>query len=114
MTKRVFIRRNVILGLILGVLLAAVSCCVLFSILGIGFSWKYHYRIKIGLTLAEVENTLGPGEERKGPPHTPDGSVIQGDVFYVWQDDPIGGGSAIWLGFREGNVCDKWLWEPSL
>src|SRR5262245_8497153 len=100
----------------LGLLVLPISCCVCCHTTGSFFELKYRYRVKVGMTLAEVENILGPGERQESQPGMPDykgGSipVVQGDEFYVWKaDDDL----AIWVGLREGKVHDKWFWAPSL
>lgn len=78
---------------------------------GTVFEWKYRYRIKVGMTLHEVESILGPGTECSQPPQTADGPVIRGEKFYYWKH---GNGSDIWIGLREGKVYDKWFWAMPL
>jgi hypothetical protein len=101
------------------------------------FGWDYD-KIAVGMTLSEVETLIGPGTEidrsslpkthrlkagvhpnRVGPQVTVVDHdlfeivpVVDGDVFHRWTEN--GGGSYVILGFRNGRVCDKWYWEPSL
>lgn len=72
-------------------------------------------KIQAGMTLAQVEEILGEGDRRQYPPglRENDGnlrSAVEGDEFWVW-NDPYG--AAIWVGIRDGVVCDKYLWIPS-
>lgn len=76
-------------------------------------------KIKPGMTLNEVEAILGPGEESQVlivPP-------IQGENIYEWNEwqkdwKPDGlttpARRSIYIGFRDGKVCDKHYFEPSL
>jgi hypothetical protein len=36
---------------------------------------------------------------------------VQGEEFYVWEggDGVMVGGLQIWIGLRDGKVCDKWF-----
>jgi hypothetical protein len=87
---------------------------------GTVFEWKYRYRIKTGMTLAEVESILGPGKQEKTKPGTMDQKgfsvpVLQGEELYVWEQDGYLWeltGSRIWVGFQDGKVCDKHLYYP--
>ena len=95
-----------------GLLLVLLPCswCVCCPETGTTFEWKYRYRVRNGMTLAEVEAVLGPGQQREGPPQTRDGPVIQGDEFYYWYGE---NGKEIYIGFRGGKVCDKWFWPAN-
>jgi hypothetical protein len=72
--------------------------------------WNYHIRIHDGLSLSEVESILGPGVQEDSPPDLrhPDGirPALRGETFFRFYS---GAGMAIWVGFQEGKVCDKWL-----
>jgi hypothetical protein len=79
------------------------------------FEWKYHYRIKVGMTLAEEESVLGPGTRDDCPPGQQDDKegtvpIARGDQIYVWEQD----GLEIWVGLRDGKVCSKSFDFPSL
>jgi len=70
--------------------------------------WNYHVRIHHGMAAAEVERVLGPGvdEEPPGLRHR-SGEIraaVQGDQVRVYP-----GWAPIWIGFRNGKVCDTWL-----
>jgi hypothetical protein len=114
MSRRVFsLRRVGCFGLLL--LCLPLSCCVCCPQTGTRFEWKYRYRVRVGMTLDEVEAVLGPGRKEEGPPGTPDykgGSVplVRGEEFYVWERD----GLEIWVGLEDGKVCDKYFDFPSL
>jgi hypothetical protein len=81
-------------------------------------------RIKIGMSLDEVEAILGPGEQISlehvtqipGSPYAKRKGnldlVVEGDEFFRWHNSKCG--MEIQLGLRDGRVCDKWYWEPSL
>lgn len=70
-------------------------------------------KIKIGMTLAEAEAILGPGVQAERPLEEQGrGLVIHGDHFYRWSNFKCG--QEIYLAFKNGKVCDKYYWEPSL
>jgi hypothetical protein len=101
-------------------------------------------RVQVGMSLQEVEAFLGPGTEigrdrlpgmvrpkpgvvvPKDPPGGPYRTqrdypvevvpVVQGDRFFEWPParPPLSGGLQIIVAFRDGRVCDKTYWEPSL
>jgi hypothetical protein len=89
---------------------------------------SYHNYIKIreGMTLGEVEAILGPGVEipKSRLPETPDFTepdpekrskpVVTGEQISRWSKGRIPGETEIIIGFKDGRVCDKWFWEPSL
>jgi hypothetical protein len=107
--------KKVVLASCLLLVFMPLSCCVVSPRTATVFEWKYRYRVKAGMTLAELEAVLGPGQPEEAPPGTPDwkgGSVplVRGDEFYVWEH----GGLEIWVGLRGGKVCDKWFDAPSL
>lgn len=77
-------------------------------------------KIQAGMTLAEVEALLGPGQQTSprfiSPP-------LQGDELYRWQEwqkdwkpDGLTGPANRWIcvGFKRGKVSDKRYFEPSL
>lgn len=79
-------------------------------------SKENYTRIKNGMTLREVETLLGPGTETErqyvpttSPTREP---VVYGDRFYSWKD--VQTGKEIFVGVKDGVVCDKWYWEPDL
>jgi hypothetical protein len=37
--------------------------------------------------------------------------VVEGEQFYLWNGDT---NLEVWVGLRDGKVCDKWFWAPSL
>jgi hypothetical protein len=66
------------------------------------------------MTVGDVESILGAGHERTEdfvPTIPPFGPAIKGERFYEWQGEA---GSEIWVGVRDGRICDKWYYEPSL
>jgi hypothetical protein len=75
------------------------------------------------MTLGQVEQILGPGNELEpnGVPTTPDYAshrprgipVVKGDRFVEWRTVD-GMEREIIVGFENSHVCDKWYWEPSL
>jgi hypothetical protein len=83
--------------------------------------WGRYNRIKVGMSLREVQTLLGPGEpvQRAHVPQVPPyvkpevngecAPVVDGDVFYAWYASATGDG-VIYIGFCNGHVCDKnWL-----
>jgi hypothetical protein len=102
---RVFLALTLLLSVTLAV--SFVRLCPLGRTL-----WNYHVRIHHGMSLSEVESILGPGVQEVSPPdlRLPDGQIrpaLRGETFRFY----LGAGMAIWVGFREGKVCDKWLEE---
>ena len=81
-------------------------------------------KVTIGMTLAEVEKILGPGQQipveyvvqAPGAPNAMRKGnldlVIDGDVFFQWTHKKYT--RLIQLGMRDGKVCDKFIYEPSL
>lgn len=81
-------------------------------------------KIEIGMDLDMVEAILGPGEQIPAgsvtqAPGSPDARrrgnldlVVDGDQFFRWENAKYG--RRIELGIRDGKVCDKFYWEPSL
>jgi hypothetical protein len=108
------------------------------------FSYCNYQRVQLGMTLPDVEALLGPGTEigrdrlpvvvRPAPgvvvpPDPPGGPyrtvrdypvvevpVVDGDRFFRWEADApwLQSGAYIIVAFRDGKVCDKTYWEPSL
>jgi hypothetical protein len=77
--------------------------------------FTFPYRIKAGMTHSEVESILGPGTKQIAPPGTVGRKgepipLVQGDEFYSWDRTTY----TIWVGFKDGRVCDQWLEEFSL
>jgi hypothetical protein len=79
---------------------------------------KIFKRIQKGMTLSEIESILGEGVKippERLPTH-PDYEkggekpVVKGDIFYLWDK----GEYRVTIGFVEGKVFEKYLWEPSL
>jgi hypothetical protein len=101
-------RREVTLAVALLALAGLVLTCTVCPV-GRAY-WNYHFRIRTGMTLAEVECVLGPGMVEEPPGlRTPDGRIraaVQGDQVRVYP-----GWAPIWIGFRDGKVCDTWLEE---
>jgi hypothetical protein len=86
-----------------------------------GTIWGKYHRIRSGMTLAEVEAIMGPGQRisREYVPRVPPyvkpqqggdfATVVDGDEFYEWNYLRTNG-PAIYVGFRDGKVSDKhWL-----
>lgn len=86
-------------------------------------------KVQLGMSLSEVEAILGPGKKISQsqlpllPPFArplqkplEDGLVpiISGDEFWFWGTDRIGWRSTIYVGFRNGKVCDKELQTDGL
>jgi hypothetical protein len=96
---------------ILGVVISLFLSCPTGSV----EEFNFRFRIRNGMTLNDVEAVLGPAKEidRKHLPVEKDkGQVVQGERFFHWEYEPEG--IEIYLGFRDGKVCDKWFWAPSL
>ncbi len=70
-------------------------------------------KIRLGMTVSEAEAILGSGQELEGKyvPYTDTGPVINGDRFFKWEGGTTA--RAVWVGIRNGRICDKWYWEPS-
>jgi hypothetical protein len=89
-----------------------VSCCPnTWSV----FEWRYRYRVRVGMTLGEAEAVLGPATKQASPPTLqPDKPAVQGSEFYFWSEPgAVIGGAVIWVGLRDGRICDKWFSFPS-
>ncbi len=113
-----------IIASVVALLLGAFLC---FAWDGPGLTQRKFNRIEYGMTLAEVEEILGPGRELR-PHEVPDirnGPVRPGDQVYKWSETrasedngqfkTVGRGERrICVAFRNGKVCDKTFWEPSL
>jgi hypothetical protein len=81
-------------------------------------SVKYH-KIRTSMSLSDVEAVLGPGEKipRSNLPRVPQyvkprvngesATVIDGDEFWFWSAERLGWHTTIYVGFRNGKVCDK-------
>ena len=79
-------------------------------------------KVKIGMSLREVESILGPGKQIQADQvmrisRSPDAQgnwnfhlVVDGDLFYEWDQ----GDRAIELGTKHGKVCDKWYGASGL
>jgi hypothetical protein len=105
------------------------------------FSYCNYQRVQAGMNLEEVQALLGPGTEierrwvpqevrpKPGvvvPPPGPNATVrdypvvevpvVDGDRFFRWEADApwLQSGAYIIIAFRDGKVCDKTYWEPSL
>jgi hypothetical protein len=65
-------------------------------------------RVRVGMTLAEVEAVLGPGERVTAVPQMGVRPVVGGDVFYRWAAVPRGYPEMMYVGFCGGVVCDTW------
>jgi hypothetical protein len=81
-------KKKFILGT--GLLLAclALSWCAVCPRTQTAFEWEYRYRVQAGMTLADVENLLGPGRREEAPPGTTDwkgGTIplVRGVEFYT-------------------------------
>jgi hypothetical protein len=112
--------------------LLSLACLWLYlSFCGKGVVGRCNYnRIENGMTLEEVTALLGPGDEVSGVPIYVDHSepdrekrfkpVVTGERCFQW---PKGwsmysisdlGAVRIIIGLKDGKVCDKWIYEPSL
>jgi hypothetical protein len=82
--------------------------CYLNPVPGWVTEWRF-YRIRKGMTLPQVQRILGPGEARSAVlrPTRRGGMkpVVRGDQCYLWEPHDY---RDIWVGFRDGKVCDKW------
>jgi hypothetical protein len=98
---------------------------VVASILFVAFVWicptgtlfelKYHISIRNGMTLQSVERVMGPGTPAESPkvvdrPTQTVRPALKGDKIYFWGKD----GMEIYVGFKNGEACDKRFWAPSL
>jgi hypothetical protein len=77
---------------------------------GSRFEFVCRFVVKVGMTLEEAESFLGPGEEEVAPPWEDTGAVVTGDRFFCWERD----GMEFHVGLKDGRVCSKWFWAPSL
>lgn len=75
-------------------------------------------KLKIGMKVSEAEVILGPGQERakEAVPERrwPNGMIVRavsGDRFFNWYDRATA--REVWVGVRNGKICDKWYWQPS-
>jgi hypothetical protein len=108
--KQLFGRRTLFVGFLMLLLLTPCAWYGHFSTAITYFTCAF--RLRIGMSLKEVESVLGHGEkEVGGPPGTPDHSgvtipIVQGDECYRWYKD----GVEIFVGFRDGRVCGKRYW----
>jgi hypothetical protein len=75
-------------------------------------------KVKIGMTVKEAEAILGPSQEigMEHVPGTRDGPVVSGERLFMWAKEVSSPMSsrAVWVGVRNGRICNKWYWEPSL
>jgi hypothetical protein len=76
------------------------------------FEWKYRNRVHEGMTLAEVESILGPGQ-RDEPGGAGEEEIGPGEAFrlvdtqsYYWRR----GGMVIRIELRNGRVASKSFW----
>jgi hypothetical protein len=99
MVRRLPFWRRLLLGTFLFSIFSLLSCSCFFPSTISYFKWKY-YQIEIGMSLGEVEKSLGKGQERKPGPLCP---AISGAELYSWGDD----GMAIWVGVTDGKVESK-------
>jgi hypothetical protein len=79
-------------------------------------------RVQVGMTVADVESLLGPGQEipEEEVPGVPayvkpmrkgrSAPIIEGDLFYRWDD----GYTEVYVGFKGHRVHEKVWLEPSL
>jgi hypothetical protein len=88
------------------------------------FCYRNYERIRVGMTLPEVEALLGgPGREIAredlpqsrdfGPPvpHKWSKPVLIGERFFGWLAPEQFKGGGIIVGLKNGRVIDKWYWE---
>jgi hypothetical protein len=62
------------------------------------------------MTVKEAESVLGTPEEESWPPYEKDvGPVVTGHQYFVWH-----GPVDLHVGVRNGKICSKWVWVPSL
>jgi hypothetical protein len=91
-------------------LLAWIGLCLLFCQTGTAFEFKCRYYVHIGMTVKEAESVLGTPEEESWPPYEKDvGPVVTGHQYFVWH-----GPVDLHVGVRNGKICSKWVWVPSL
>ncbi len=74
--------------------------------------WNYRYRLQVGMTLEQATSVLGPAKKHEQPMQIAVGKeelhdVVQGDEFYSWGE--WWKGPEIWVGVRDGKICDKYL-----
>lgn len=112
--NRLFNKWIIMLAIGMLILLAPVSCFICCPNTMTYYEWQYRYRIRIGMTLSEAESVLGSATKEQAQPglRYDDGirAAVQGDEFYVWERS----GMEIWVGVRDGKICDKWFDFPSL
>src|SRR5262249_12216929 len=82
---------------------------------GTEFRRDCQQRINSGMTLEEVETILGAGTRVKNVPELQEGPrgrrpAVTGDEFYLWERDH----DNLWVGFKDGKVCDTFFWTPNL
>ena len=103
-------RRFIWLAVVLLPLVTWVAFCCCFCPTGTWFEITCCFGVRTGMTLEEVEGILGPGEPRAWPPWNRNGYSVQGEVFYVWEEEA----GDFWIGMRDGRVVDKRFKAPSL
>ena len=113
-SKKTQLKITIIFLLFIAFVVHLIAFC-LYHDLPPGKGEKIFKTIQKGMTLSEIESILGEGVEippERLPMH-PEKEilkpVIKGDIFYLWDK----GEYRIIIGFVEGKVFEKYLWEPS-
>ena len=92
-------------------ILAWISLCEVFCPTGTFFEFKCRYLVSIGISLEKAESILGPAEEIGSPPYLMgSGPAVSGDRYFMWE----GEAAELYVGVRDGKICSKWIWIPSL
>jgi hypothetical protein len=80
-------------------------------------SYCNYKQIENGMTIQEVTEILGPGEEIEAMyvSRTREGPVVWGDQFFNWDtaNGRLGNYTHVLVGLKGGKVCSKHWWEPS-
>lgn len=67
-------------------------------------------QIEVGMTLAEVEEILGPGTPVENVPENRDGPIVTGDALFLWEEPRSG--VRIHMGFLKGKVLGTDYFQP--
>jgi hypothetical protein len=95
-------RRKTVIGCT--TLLVAMSVvCIWSGLFSTVVTWVNCHRVKIGMSLSEVESIFGRGEKEPGAPGGTKGAVVQGDDIYRWYAN----GVEMYVGLSDGRVCDR-------
>jgi hypothetical protein len=107
LSEKIMTRKVTLVGFAL--LAATLSACIWSGLFSSAATYvNCQYRVKLGMSLSEVESILGRGTIEAGSPENPVCAVeeVEGDVIYRW----CANGWEIFVGFKDGRVCDKVIW----